>query len=94
VVRFADTSPDALLEKAQYVLTAMERRMSLLGVGWADVTIIQSYSAHDLFGFLAGELMPRVSPGVGVVWQYSRPPVVGWEYEMDLKGIYCSKRLG
>jgi hypothetical protein len=94
IVRYTETSPEALQEKARYVLAAMERRMSLLGVSWEEATFIQSYSEHDVFGFLAKELVPRLSPSVGVAWHYSRPPVVGWEYEMDVKGIYYSKRLG
>ena len=35
-VRFGETSPDAIAEKARYVLGEMERRAKLLGFAWAD----------------------------------------------------------
>src|SRR5215212_885125 len=37
-VRPGETSPDAIREKATYVLGEMERRLSALGFGWADTT--------------------------------------------------------
>ncbi len=86
VVRYGDTSAQALLEKANYVLATMERRMDALGVRWTEASMVQSYSAHDLFDFLTRQVVSRVSGG-GIVMHYCCPPVVGWEYEMDVKGI-------
>ena len=37
IIRLGDTSPDAMREKARYVLNAMETRMGALGVGWPRV---------------------------------------------------------
>lgn len=28
--------------------------------------------------------------GYGVVWQFCKSPVVGWDYEMDVKGMLNS----
>lgn len=85
IVRYRDTSQSAMQEKAAYVLSAMERRMRALGSTWADSTMTQSYSAFDVSDFLRNEVAPRCG-GTGVVVHYCRPPVEGWDYEMDVKG--------
>jgi len=86
-VRFGETSPDALAEKARFVLSEMERRLSLLGFGWADTTAAQVYTVHDLHPFLAGEIVRRGAARAGLTWHYARPPVRDLEYEMDCRAI-------
>ncbi len=87
IIRLGDTSPDAMREKAQYVLGAMEARMSALGVGWADTTASQVYTVHDIHSFLADEIVRRGAAVAGLTWYYARPPVVGLDYEMDVRGV-------
>src|SRR6202049_519439 len=41
IIRRGDQSPEAMREKACFVLGAMELRMAALGFGWADVTATQ-----------------------------------------------------
>lgn len=91
IIRLGDTSPDAMREKAQYVLGAMEARMEALGVGWADATVTHAYTVHDLHPFLADEIVGRGAAKAGLTWVYARPPVVGLEYEMDLRGVYTER---
>src|ERR1041384_3053938 len=43
-IRAGETSPDAIREKAIYVLGEMERRLGLLGSGWSDTTASQVYT--------------------------------------------------
>jgi hypothetical protein len=88
IIRLGDTSPDAMREKAQYVLGAMEERMTALGVGWGDATVTHAYTVHDLHPFLADEIVGRGAAASGLTWVYARPPVVGLEYEMDLRGVH------
>jgi hypothetical protein len=90
VVCYGDTSPPALRKKARYVLQAMERRMASLGVGWAEAFTIHMYSAHDHFDFYQEELALLDARHRGVTWHYCRPPVVGWEFEMDVKRVKVS----
>lgn len=87
IIRRGETSPDALLEKASYVLGTMEARMSALGVGWADTTASHAYTIHDLHPFLADEIVARGAARGGLTWHYARPPVVELEYEMDVRGV-------
>lgn len=88
VVRYGETSADALDEKAAFVLAAMERRMRSLGAGWSDATLTQSYSAFDVHRFLTEVVAPRGGARFGIVCHYCRPPVQGWEYEMDVRGVF------
>ena len=58
-VRYGETSPEAMREKAIFVLAEMERRLKLLGFGWAHTTATQVYTVHDLHPFLADEIVRR-----------------------------------
>jgi hypothetical protein len=86
-VRRGDVSPDAMREKARYVLGEMERRLAALGFGWADTTATQVYTVHDLYPFLADEIVRRGAARCGLTWHYARPPVRELEYEMDCRGV-------
>src|SRR5262245_12553174 len=86
-VRFGETSPDALAQKARFVLGEMERRLSLLGFAWGDTTATQVYTVHDLHPFLADEIVRRGAARSGLTWHFARPPVRGLEYEMDCRGV-------
>jgi hypothetical protein len=86
-VRLGETGPDAMREKARFVLSEMERRLALLGVGWPDTTATQTYTVHDLHPFLADEIVARGAARAGLTWHFCRPPVSGLEYEMDCRGV-------
>jgi hypothetical protein len=86
-VRSGETTPDAMREKAHYVLGEMERRMAALGFGWAETTATQVYTVQDLHPFLADEIVRRGAAHSGLTWHFARPPVRGLEYEMDCRGV-------
>ena len=86
-VRRGETSPDAIAEKARYVLGEMERRLAALGFTWAETTATQVYTVHDLHPFLGDEIVRRGAARAGLTWHFARPPVQELEYEMDCRGI-------
>jgi hypothetical protein len=86
-VRYGETSPEAMREKATFVLGEMERRLSLLGRIWSDATATQVYTVHDLYPFFADEIVRRGAARAGLTWHLCRPPVRGLEYEMDCRGV-------
>ena len=86
-VRAGETTPDAMREKAGFVLGEMERRLGLLGFGWPDTTRVQVYTVHDIHPFLADGIVRRGAARSGLTWHYARPPVRGLEYEMDCARI-------
>jgi hypothetical protein len=86
-VRYGETGPDAMREKARYVLGELERRLAEFGFGWADTTATQVYTVHDLYPFLADEIVRGGAARGGLTWHYARPPVQGLEYEMDCRSV-------
>jgi hypothetical protein len=42
---------------------------------------------HDLYPFLADEIVRRGAARSGLTWHFNRPPVIGLEYEMDCRGV-------
>lgn len=84
-VRYGETSPDALADKARFVLGEMERRLALIGHTWRGVTATQVYTVHDLFPFFASEIVRRGAARHGLTWHFCRPPIEGLEYEMDCR---------
>lgn len=88
VVRRGETSPDAMTAKARFVLGLMAARLNGLGANWDEVTATNIYTVHDLNALLAAEVLPVIGAAArhGVVWHYTRPPIAGIEYEMDLRG--------
>jgi hypothetical protein len=91
-VRFGETSPDAMREKARYVLGEMERRLDALGFDWNDATATQVYTVHDIHPFLAEEIVRRGAAANGLTWHFARPPVRDLEYEMDCRAV-ASERV-
>jgi hypothetical protein len=86
IVRYGDTSPEALREKVRHVVTEMETRLQRLGFSWADAVSTQAYSVQNIGHLVGEELGARGAIASGLVWSYARPPVIGLQYEMDVRG--------
>ena len=86
-IRLGDRSPDAIREKARWVLGEMERRMSVLGVRWADATATQLYTVCDIHHIIADEIVARGAASTGLTWHFCRPPIGILDYEMDVRGV-------
>lgn len=89
IIRSGETSAEAMQVKAAYVLGVMAARLAGLQVGWADVTGVNIYTIHPLHAYLASTLLAGMGSAArrGVHWYYSRPPIIGLEFEMDVRGI-------
>ncbi len=89
IVRHGDTSPDAMREKARFVMGVMQERLRALGGDWSRVTAIDVYAAQPIHGFLVDEILrPAGAAAIhGVRWFPSRPPIQGLEFEVDLRGV-------
>ena len=86
VVRYGDTSPEGLREKVVFVIEEMEQRLGALGFGWEDAVSTQVYTVQNIGHLVGEELARRGAVAGGLVWYYVRPPVIGLEYEMDVRG--------
>ena len=87
IVRFGETTDDAMHEKARYVMDEVTARLALLGAGWRDVTATQVYTIRDIYPFLADEIIRRGAARTGVTWHYTRPPVRDLEFEVDCRSV-------
>jgi hypothetical protein len=86
IVRHDDTSPEGMREKVVFVANEMERRLGVLGFGWKDALHTQAYTVQNI-GHLVGEaLAARGACEGGLTWVVARPPVIGLEFEMDVRG--------
>jgi hypothetical protein len=90
IVRHGDTSPEAMRDKARFVMGVMQDRLRALGADWSRVTTIDVYTAQPIHGFLVEEILRPAGPAAihGVRWFPSRPPIQGLEFEVDMRGVF------
>ena len=89
VVRPGETSPEAMREKAAYVMDVMARRLDALGVGWEQVTTIDLYTVAAIEAALGPVILDAAGPAAlhGIRWFHARPPIDELEFEMDVRGV-------
>jgi hypothetical protein len=89
IVRHGETSPDAMREKARFVMGVMQDRMWALGGSWSRITMLDVYTARPIHGLVEDEILPLAGPAAihGVRWYPSRPPIQGLEFELDMRGV-------
>jgi hypothetical protein len=95
IVREGETTAEAMTEKAAHVMRTMGQRVDGLQVTWSDVTRVNVYTVHAVRAYLCEVILaPLAETSVhGVHWHYARPPIVGLEFEMDLRGVRCERWL-
>lgn len=86
VVRPGDVSVEGLRDKMRFVLAEMEKRLTSLGFGWRDAGSTQIYTVRDVGPLLEKEIFARGAAPGGLSWHFCRPPVIGLDYEMDVRG--------
>jgi hypothetical protein len=89
VVRLAETHPEAMREKASYVMGVMEQRLDGLGARWDLVNAIDVYTVHTLEGLVEETILNRLGPARrhGLHYHKAHPPVLDIEFEMDMRGV-------
>jgi hypothetical protein len=93
IIRSGDISPGAIAEKARYVAARMTARLHAIGVSWTNATAINVYTARELGRELTVELLTSANNNT-LSWNYARPPIVGVEFEMDVRGVRQEIVLG
>jgi hypothetical protein len=95
IIAEGDTSAAGRRTKARYVMAVMAQRLAGLGCQADDITALQLYCAHAPLDYLADTVLAPL--GVAAVhafhWCYSLPPVIGLEFEADMRGIRHELRL-
>jgi hypothetical protein len=95
IIRAGDATPGGIAAKAEFVMGLMERRLRGLCADWPQVTAIDIYTIHPIDHLLPQVILGSSGPASihGVRWYFSRPPIVGIEYEMDLRGVRTELRI-
>jgi hypothetical protein len=93
IIRFGELTPDAIKEKARYVLDELTQRLAQFGVGWRDTTASQLYTIRDVYPFFADEIVRRGASHAGMNWHFTRPPVRNLEFEMDCRSVRVEEVL-
>ncbi|MFO0892933.1 MAG: hypothetical protein U0790_27815 [Isosphaeraceae bacterium] len=96
IIRVGETSSEAMIAKASFVMDLMEDRLHGLGAEWLDVSDVDVYTVHPLERILPEVILKRIGVAgtLGIRWYFSRPPIVGIEFEMDLHGVTSRSQLG
>ena len=84
-VRYGETSREAMREKVRYVVEMMGGRLSALGFSWRDALATQAYTVHGIGELIGPEIAARTGDAA-LCWHLARPPVIGLEFEMDVRG--------
>jgi hypothetical protein len=86
-IALGDTSEAGMRAKCHWVLDEMERRMAALGAGWGQATGTQVYTVFETLPLLRDLVVPRGAAVHGMTWHFARPPVVGLDFEMDVRAV-------
>jgi hypothetical protein len=89
IVRHGDTSTSGLAEKAETVLGIMSKRLAGMDADWSHVTAVDVYCVYDIHAILESTILPRLKQASrrGVHWFNARPPIVGIDFEMDVRAV-------
>ncbi len=93
IVARGDASPAGLASKARYVLRTMRERTAGLGGEWSALTAAQVYTVHDIHPLLGSHFAADGLTGIGLTWQVCRPPIVGLDFEMDVRSVALERVL-
>jgi len=67
----------------------MESRLSALGFSWREALVTQAYTVQDIGALVGPEIAAHGAAQGGLTWHFARPPIIGLEYEMDVR---CAAR--
>jgi hypothetical protein len=95
IVRPGESSAAALQVKAGVVMNVMEERLYGLEREWAEVAAVNIYTPHPPSTPFVSAVLPKLGPAAihGVHWYFSRPPIAGLEFEMDLRRVWRDQLL-
>lgn len=95
IVAAGELGPAAMRAKAAFVMGEMAARLAGLGCGVDDVTAMSVYCVHSPLDVMVDTLLAPLgaSAAHALHWCYSRPPVLGLEFEADLRGVRHELRL-
>ncbi len=93
IVARDDLSLAGLSEKVQFVLRTMRERCAGLGGVWDRLTAAQIYTTHDFHALVATHFASAGLMPCGLSWHFCKPPIIGLEFEMDVRSVLSERVL-
>ena len=87
VIARGDLSPAGMRRKAEWVIAAMRQRVAALHADWSAITACNVYTVHDFHATITPLFGPSGLTHAGLTWQLCSPPIVGLDFEMDLRCV-------
>lgn len=87
VVGGRDVSLKGLDLKARFVMSTLRERVAALGCDWSKVTGAQIYTVHDIRPLLDTVFAEDKVSQIGLAWYPAWPPVIGMEFEVDVRSV-------
>jgi hypothetical protein len=83
-----DVSPAGLAAKVSFVMQTMQARCTGLGGDWGRLTAAQVYTTQNYHPLVESHLGVAGLNRNGLSWHFCRPPIVGLEFEMDVRSVF------
>lgn len=95
IVAPGDVSPAGMARKAATVMEVMTERLHAIGRDWDHVSTVNLYTVETPAAYFGEVVFPGLGASAlhGVHWVYSRPPIAGLDFEMDLRHVWRDERL-
>jgi hypothetical protein len=82
-----DLSPQGLSAKVQFVLQTMRQRCAGLGGDWTRLSAAQIYTTQNFHPLVESQLGDAGLTKNGLSWHFCKPPIIGLEFEMDVRSV-------
>ena len=82
-----DVSAEGLRQKAAYVMQVLRQRVDILGAEWPSVNGAQIYTVHPIEAVIQSAFADSGLTDVGLTLFPSHPPVIGLEFEVDVRAV-------
>jgi hypothetical protein len=81
-------SPEGIAEKVRFVMSIMQARCAGLGGDWSRLTAAQVYTIQNFHDFVESHLSTAGLTRNGLSWHFCKPPILGLEFEMDVRSLH------
>jgi hypothetical protein len=93
IVARDDLSLEGLSKKVQFVMKTMKGRCAGLGGTWGRLTAAQIYTTHDFHSLVETHFASAGLTRLGLSWHLCKPPIIGLEFEMDVRSVLSERVL-
>jgi len=89
IVAAGDTSVSGMRDKLKYVIDVITTLLAEMELEWTDVKQLDVFAAADISDLCSSTILPAIGSAArpGVRLHHARPPIVGSEVELEVRGV-------